>query len=420
MYSLQGALDYLGRRRQRFFFMSAAAACTIGTVLYVRKQYYAMTAALDAERANGARNLRAVYLASNKTVEATLRALLSPGRDRVFACSASNPDALVASLKTLKDESEKRKTWESLKIAAIVRLVASVYYLVEVHLILLVQVNLIARYSTADADAPIDELVEGKLNLETKQEFLSLARQRLFEQRGIEQLVEVVEEATNDVAGSVKLTKRVGPDDVRNLLRQICRRVEARSGMRAVADADAVARDVSASCDATSLDPVDVLSAPWLLTSSTSSASSLPDLDASDHAYNSCVSFLVKESLDLCDVLEYNEVLRKSVDALMDVAGGLVDASLWGVSSPENGGKVAFAPVIARIANVSKLVLDGGQRPLAGTRLSTQSADSVGLESPASGPFVDALLEVSSCDMFGAAVFLSGERSSNQNSRVSS
>lgn len=373
-----------------------------------------MTAALDVERANGARNLRAVYLASSKTVEATLRALLSPGRDRVFACSASNPDALVASLKTLKDESEKRKTWESLKIAAIVRLVASVYYVVEVYLILLVQVNLIARYSTADADAPIDELVEGKLNLETKQKFLSLARQRLFERRGIEQLVEVVEEATNDVAASVKLTKRVGPDDVRSLLRQICRRVEARSGMIVGADAGSVALDASSTCDTSDSDPVDVLSARWLLASSASSTSSAEELDVSGDPCQSSVSFLVEESLDLCDVLQYDEVLRKSVDALMDVAGGLVDASLWGVTSSESGGKVAFAPVIARIANVSKLVLDGGQRALVGKRLSTQFADADGVEVPECGPFVDALLEVSSCDMFGAAVFLSGERSSNR------
>lgn len=396
--------------------MSAAAACTIGTVLYVRKQYYAMTAVLDSERANGALNLRAIYLASDKTVGATLRALLSPGRDRVFACSASNPDALVASLKTLKDEREKRKTWDSLKIAAIVRLVASVYYLVEVYLILLVQVNLIARYSTADVDAPIDELIEGKLNLETKQQFLSLARQRLFEHRGIEQLVEVVEEATNNVAGSIKLTKRVGPDDVRSLLRQICRRVEARSGIVSDAHADSFARNSSSTSDVTHLGPEDVLSARWLLTNRQISAVSSEEPDLGNDACQSSVLFLVKESLDLCDVLQYNEVLRKSVDALMDVAGGLVDASLWGVSGSEDGGKVAFAPVIARIANVSRLVLDGGQNAFVGKRLSAQPADHDGVEIPASGPFVDALLEVPSCSMFGASVFLSGERTTNTRS----
>lgn len=373
-----------------------------------------MTAALDLERANGARNLRAVYLASSKTVESTLRALLSPGRDRVFACNASNPDALVDSLKTLKDEAEKRKTWETLKIAAIVRLVASVYYLVEVYLILLVQVNLVARYSTADADAPIDELNEGKLNLESKQKFLSLARRRLFEQGGIERLVDTVEEATYDIVGPVKLTKRVGPDDVRSLLRQICRRVEAKSGM-AGETADCVAHEEGSASGSNISEGDDVLSARWLLTSLASSASSEVEIDVSDDACQRSVSFLVKEGLDLCDILQYNEVLRKSVDALMDVAGGLVDASLWGMSSSENGGKVAFAPVIARIANVSKLVLDGGQRALVRKRLSTQSADLNGVEIPAAGPFVDALLEVPSCDLFGAAVFLSGERSSHSN-----
>lgn len=421
MNSLYGALGYIRRNKQRVALMSTAFACTAGAVVYARQQYNAMTAALDAERVNGARGLRAVYLASRRTVESTLRALLVPGRDRVFACDASNPDALVDFLKTVKDEAEKRQTWDTLKIAAIVRLVSSVYYLVEIYLILLVQVNLVARYSTADVDAPIQELARAKLDLETKQKFLSVARRRLFEDGGIERLVAVVEEATTEVVGPVRLTERVGPDDVRNLLRRICRLVEAKSAT-AVAGHSELPTDGPDAGSGISRADTDVLSARWLLTASTNLLCTEEGSEGDDDDLNANVMFLLDECLDLCDVLQHDVALRTSVDALMDVAGGLVDASLWGISSAESGGKVAFAPVIARIANVSKLVLDGGQRALAKKRASremTVSAEQLCVDRPADGPFVDALLEVSACDAFGAAVFLSGERSSEHTASAS-
>jgi Peroxin-3 len=411
MNSFYAAVGYVGRNKRRFALMSAACACTVGAFVYARQQYNAITAALDAERVNGARSLRAVYTASRKTVEFTLRALLRPGRDRVFACDASNPDALVDYLKRVKDDAEKRQTWDQLKVAAIVRLVSSVYYLVEVYLILLVQVNLVARYSTADVDAPIEELARGKLDLEAKQNFLSLARRRLFEQGGIESLVAVVEEATAEIVRPVRLTERVGPDDVRSLLRRICRLVEAKSAATGTASAGVDS--------ATGVDPSrnDVLAARWLLAAGADGVLEGMSSNSSDSVCDANVAFLVDEGLDLCDVLQYDEVLRTSVDALMDVAGGLVDASLWGVASSEKGGKVAFAPVIARIANVSKLVLHGGAGTARNERFSrdlSASGDAIDAECQADGPFVDALLQVASCDSFGAAVFLSGERATSR------
>lgn len=407
MNALSGGWSYVARNKRRVALFSMASVGAAAALVYARRQYSAMTAAIDAERVSGARSLRAVYAASRRTVESTLRALLGPGRERVFACDASNPDALVARLKAMTDGAEKRETWELLKVTAIVRLVVSVYYIVAVYTVLLLQVNLVARYSTADVDAPIANLEGGRLELESKQRFLSVARRRLFEEGGIEGLVALVEQAAAEVVGPVRLTEKVGPDDVRTLLRRICRRVESRCGLRAGADdgldgpADSVAAQSS---------DRQVLNASWLLT--------VPADGGSAHdggqVCGSNVRLLVDECLDLCDVLDYDALVRTNVDALMDVAGGLVDASLWGVSSADGGGKVAFAPVIAKIANVSKTVLGTAERRRGSERLSLEAcapADVAGHGTQMDGPFVDALLQVASCDAFGAAVFLSGERS---------
>lgn len=393
----------LSRNKRRVAFLTLASTGAAVAFYYARAQYAVISSALAAERAAGARSLRTVYTASKRTVEATLRALLGPGRDRVAACDAADPDALVACLKAARadDKGAKERTWDELKVAAIVRLVASVYYVVVVHIVLLVQVNLVARYSTADADAPVEALGGGRLQLESKQLFLSLARRRLFEHGGIEALVGAVEEATREVVGGMRLSERVGPDDVRGLLRQICRSVEGKCGLKCTSEAAPEER-VSGGLMAQP-----VLDVEWLLTRPGDYSSDSGESSTALTDFN--VRLLVEESLDLCDVLNYGDLLRTSVNALMDVAGGLVDASLWGVGCPEGGRTVALAPVIAKIANVSKSVLgcpnpDALRAPSGSQNINIAASD---------GPFVDALLQMGECDAFGAAVFLSGEKSSS-------
>lgn len=397
-----------------FPFLVLLGAGAVTAFGYFQRQYGAITAALDGERIKGSRSLRAVYLASHRTVISTLRALLSPGRERVFTCEQADADGLVAKLKTLRNGKEKKKAWEELKIASIVRLVVSVYYLVEVYLVLLVQVNLVARYSAVDADAPVQNLAGGTFGLESKQRFLSLARSKLFEQGGVEKLVDLVHEVSEEVVGPLRLTELVGPDDVRNLLRDICRRVEAKSGLRAHIGQEV--RRVGSTPEETysvSRRMYPVLDARWLLVPRIPHEDSAGGEDALDQN----VKQLVSEALDLCDVLDYDVLLRTNVDALIDVAGGLVNGYVWGVSGMEEGGKVALAPVIAKIANVSKMVLGSGTGPLEKLDAADESAETDAVDSSkcAHGPFVDALLQSGSCEAFGAAVFLSGERTGGDN-----
>lgn len=407
---LCSGLQILKANKRRVAFLAVLGAGAVSAFSYARRQYGVITSALDAERISGARSLRAVYGASRRTVISTLCALLKPGRERIFACEHADADGLVARLKTSVDGKEKKATWEELKVAAIVRLIVSVYYVVEVYLVLLVQVNLVARYSAVDADAPI-QMLEGRvLELESKQQFMSLARRKLFEDGGVEELVDAVHQVTREVVGPVKLTERVGPDDVRNILRQICRKVESKCGVGTRGSSQC---DSSADPDDDNRPPVSVISqqildARWLLTIREEDSRLSAEQDG---AADPVVRQLVHEALDVCDVLDYDLLLKTNVDALMDVAGGLVDGYVWGVSGMERGGKVALAPVIAKIANVSKLVLGSEENAQPVHDLSSDSARA-DMSTVACGPFVDALVQSGSCDAFGAAVFLSGERTS--------
>jgi hypothetical protein len=387
------SLRYARRNSHKVVLVSIVSVSAAAAVLYARRQYVAITEALDAERSHGARSLRAVYGASRRTVDATLRALLRPGRERVFSCRAANPDLLVARLKTELSGAEKKQTWEQLKVAAFVRLVVSVYYVVIVYVVLLVQVNLVARYSTADVDAPIEGLGSGELGLESKQRFLSLARRRLFEDGGIELLTDMVAEATEDVVGPVKLSAKVGADDVRDMLRDVCRLVNSRGGLFNVTSD----RDL----DAGNREQPLVLTARWLMA----------DGDAT--AEDESVQLLVNEVMDLCEALGFETLIQSSVDALMDVAGAIVDGYVWDMSGAERGGKVALAPIVAKVANTSHEVLVGDRE----VSLGATNGELLGLqsesESLADSPFVGALLQLSACQIFGAGVFLSGERDSS-------
>jgi hypothetical protein len=386
------------RNKRKLLLISMASVGAAAAIVYARRQYAAIREAMDAERSIGALSLRSVYVASRRTVDSTLRALLRPGRERVFACAAANPDALVAKLKTDLTGAEKKQVWERLKIAAIVRLVVSIFYVVIVYAILLVQVNLVARYSTSDSDAPIEELDGGELSLESKQRFLSLARRRLFEEGGIEALTALVAEATEEVIGPVKLTAKVGPDDMRDMLRNVCRLVEIRGKLDGTGTSQ---RDNGPDYN----ERPQVFSAHWLLSG------------GGESGEDENVCQLVNESLDLCEALDYESLVQSSVDTLMDVAGGLVDGYVWGMSSEENNGKVAFAPVVAKVANVSRQILMGERydSTVGPSNLSVLDEFNV-TEGQTDGPFVGALLHLSTCEMFGAGVFLSGERDDSGNS----
>jgi Peroxin-3 len=379
---------YLRRNTRQIVLISFAGVGAAAAIFYARRQYQAITNTLDRERVRGSDNLRALYLASKSTADTTLRALLRPGRERLLACEGANPDPLVILLRSNINGAEKKDIWERLKVCAIVRLIVSIYYAVLVYVILLVQVNLVARYSTSNVDAPIQDLSNGTLTLESKQQFLAITRRRLFDEGGIDNLVRLVTEATKEIVGPVLLSEKVGPGDVRILLRQICQKLESRDSL----SSDTV-------CDP--VDVGDILSAQWLLK------------PANDVSLDTNVLQLVDESLDVCDALGYSVLVRECVDTLVDTSGALVDGHLWGPSPCMEDKKVAFAPVIAKIANVSRQVLEIDIE--VDRQISSELEDTNDGGSSPDGPFVNALIHAPACQAFGAAVFLSGEREGGSN-----
>lgn len=387
---------YVRQNRRRVALISVGGFVTAAAALYVRQQYRSLTRVFDEERSRGAQALRSVYTGSRRTIEETLRRLLAPGRQRISSCSGADPDSLLVAARKASDSAEKRELFEKAKIATFVRLIASIYYAVTLYGVLLVQVNLIARYSSSDADAPVEALPGGVLTLETKQAFLALARCRLFEEGGVQNLVAIVSEAAEEIVGPVSLRRETGPDDLRALLRTVCHVVERRTGLGLEAEYSTRQRLSGMGLDSHTLDPHYLMS------------KSQDDWQTACGSDDANLRHLMIEAQDLCDELDYCGFVRAAVDVMLDATGGMVDGFVWGVSP---GKKVPFASVIAKLAHVSRDVLGTGAMSTADASQAEGETACNGDDSADDSGYMSALLHAAAGDRLGAAVFLSGEKS---------
>lgn len=394
-YGIAG-LSYARRNRRYITLLSVAGIGAATAIIYARRQYQALTSALDEERNRGARSLRSVYRATRRTVESTLRALLIPGRERIFSCTHADSDLLVSRLRSDLVPAQKKEIWHSLQIAVFVRLVSSMYYVVVVYVILLLQVSLVARYSAIDEDAPIESLSGERLCLQSKQLFLSLSRRRLFEENGIENLVQVVRLAVEEVVGPLKLSEKVSKHDLRDILKRICLIVDRRGGIARVDDV----RGGTIVQLSQELSKPEFLTPEWLL--------AVPGTGP-DHDISEKVTFLVSEALDLCDVLQFGSLIQCSIDSLIDIASDLVDINVGNHPSREADCSIPLASLVPKISNVCQLIFGPEQQVEPAQELENPSFV-LETHDVVDGPFVSALLQAAGCDAFGAGVFLSGEK----------
>lgn len=390
------AWRFLRRNGRRIAVISAAAAATAVAVTYAHRQYAAMNAALARERAAGATGLRARFVANANTVYATLCALLPVVQGRVFACPAADADALVAVLKAGVEGREKKQgVWEALKVAALTRLVSSLYLVAMLHSVLLLQVNLLARYSSADMDAPIEALPAGELGMPTKQRFLALARRRLFCGDGVETVVRKVEAVVRAEAAGLGLKVRLGREDVAALLRRVC------DALYIELAADAYDEDGSGTEKTERAAADNLFDATWLLSEINDDGTLAEPSSTGDVNFRA----LVDESLDMCDFLDFGGLVCESADIALAHALSDINENLWKTNSAEENrtDTRALAQLLAHINNASSAVL--------GT-LAPEAPDALGdVTDLASGSaLIRALGQSEASERFAASVFLSGER----------
>lgn len=392
----EAGLNYARRNRRRIAFLSLVGIGVASAFVYGRRQYQALTDALDEERAHGARSLHFVYNATRRTIASTIRALEFAGKERIFSSELANSDELVMRLRGNITSDEKKRAWDALKIASVVRLVSSMYFLVIAHVTLCLQLPLVARYSAMDDTAPTERVLGEQISIEDKQAFLSLARMRLFQESGIEKIIQIVCAATEECVGCIRLSERVDVSFLRDLLKRICKKVNERGGLYHLAcsqTAETVQQPYAAGS-------YGVLSANWLL--------SFPNVEAdSDESLK--LMFLVNEALDMCDVLRYDLVIQHAVDVLVEVAVNMIGSEVYGVSDEQWSGGVPLASVVAKLSNACNSLTyssgSNGSREQPDALSHTADNQHVG-----DSPFVSALLRIPECDAFSAAVFLSGEK----------
>lgn len=305
---LQSGLRFARRNGGKIALFTLATGSAIAAATYMRRQLRVVNESLDVERAEGARKLRSVFIANSQTVRSAFRALLPVARDILAATELVNSSAYIAKLREKpKDRKEKQELWEKVKLASVTHLLSAIYIAAVLYSVLSLQMNLLARYTNANLDAPVQALPSGILSAITSKKFLDLARKNLLDGNRIDAIASRIEEIVKIHAQDMGLTERMGPLDIECVCANILSAIET-DGPTCDSEED------SAPGVQTTEDP---LGSPhhWLFSCSDSGQDRSGPL-VRDANYD----WLVQESLDLCEILDFGGVVFSNASVVLSYA----------------------------------------------------------------------------------------------------
>lgn len=324
---------------------------------YLRTQMNTVNSTLEAERAAGARSLRAVFLANKSTIQKAYMALLPEIGAILSACENIDCSAILKRLRERPPLHEKASLWESLKIASLTHLITAIILTVTVHVTISMQINLLARYSAYYADAPVQSLPFGDLQPSTSRTFLDLCR-RVLLGTDVDGLTKQVEAEVRANVKDVKLTAVYNAQRVECLLLNCIRGLTEEGKVHSLSQ----------------------LPEHWF-------RNELLAL-REDSGREKNLEWILEESLDLCECLDVSEVVESSS---FDVVHHLcVQLEQEMKNSSAKG--LPFAHLLARFEKLSKSLF--------------------------TGEVENVVRDNESGVQFAACVFLSGEKQSNSASNA--
>lgn len=391
--SVQSALRFARRNAGKIALFTVAAGSAIAATTYIRRQISAVDESMQQERAEGARRLRAAFIANTNTVKAAFCALLPLAREVLLNTEQINSSAYIERLRSKpKDRAEKQELWEKVKLSSLTHLVSAIYIVALLHSFLLLQMNLLARYTNSSPNAPVQSLPAGQLTGDTSKRFLDLSRARILARGRVDAIVRRVEELVQSNMQDVSLAKRISLSDVEGILTNILGAIEAE---KSHGDGDDEG-NLSAGCD-NPLISVHI----WLLNDSDGSQDSA---DGTASVTDRNLEWLVQESLDLCEVLDFQGVVESSTYIVLAHALSCLREQL-----DPNVPQLPYAQFLARFDRVASelfaTVNENGDEENVSETLS-----------PLQG-LGRSLSESEDSARFGASVFLSGEKESERSSR---
>lgn len=387
---LQSGVRFVRRNGGKIALFTFATGSAIAAATYMRRQLRAVNESLEVERAEGARKLRSVFVANSQTIRLAFRALLPVARDILSSvdCVSSSPH--IAKLREKPtDRKEKQELWEKVKLASVTHLLSAIYITSVLYSALSLQMNLLARYTNATLDAPVQALPSGMLSAITSKNFLDLARRNLLNRDRVEAITSKIEHIVSRHVQETLLTERMSALDIECMCANILSAIET-DGPACASEEDSVPGEGG---------PEFILSTPqhWLFTIDRSSEESCGTAFR-DTNYD----WLMQESLDLCEILDFGSVIFSNASVVLAFALSEMKEEL-GVSEK----RLPFAHLLPRFDAVASRIFP----------VDTRDHDNEGIPDLTETNLEVMLSGSEDSARFAASVFLSGEKENARQNR---
>lgn len=200
---------YVRANRVRVLLLSAAGAGAVTVAYYGRRYYQLIQAGIEAERAEGARRLRARYVSNAIAASQAAKAILPILVNALKDTNVANVDELVSGLKT-NNVKDKVRRWEEVRNATFIEFVGAIYITTILNVTVSLQSNLIRRDETQDCT--------------NREMYHSIIGKRLEE--GIAELIKTIETIVKEI-GTLPLKRRVSKTDMKQLIESIMDKVRS-------------------------------------------------------------------------------------------------------------------------------------------------------------------------------------------------
>lgn len=409
------------------FTVTAGTAIAVST--YFRRQVDAINESMNAERVQGALRHRLIFVSNSHSIRHAFRNLLPTLRSLIADCEHVDTSRALTRLRERpSDLAVKQELWQQVKTASLTHLLTSVYMSALLYGFLTLQMNLLARYNVPgaerDARHGMQALPGGSLASPTSKRFLDLVLILVLDGSIVRQVAACVQRAVLQLTADFDLAHTPNVEEVDALLRSILMR--AWEGTPSAPSGTTLAGDHIATnghqIDDADKSRYDEGKSGNVHSESEGKCHSLRDTlrqslfedmaqqcsrgvneriqnGANTRSFDANYAWLVCESLDLCEVLDFSQLVLSTAHVVTSFA---VDRMRNDVENGINGKAQTFARLMARFSSMGSTVVtsregDAGDDCDGGDGMQTEDVDQW-------------LLWDQGIKDFGASVFVSGEK----------
>lgn len=398
---LRSGLSFARRNAGKIAMVTVAAGTAVAVTTYFKRQANAVSAAIHSERTQGARKLRAVFVANSQSICTAFRNLLPNLRMLVSECTPVDTSRALGRLRERPaDLAEKQALWQQVKIASITHLASSIYLTALLYSFLSLQMNLLARYNMPEdtLEAPVQPLPGGPLSANASKAFLDLVLQVVLNQNQVSLAVHRIECVVRASTSDLDLAQTPSMDEVEDLYTTILNRSWSDAQCTDNGEDGGNQTDFINAFGEQNGTSLSAMLHEWLFDEVGGQRGIIGE-NNSDINY----VWLIGEFLDLCEVLNFNNFVLNNTMVVRDF---VMRRMRDNVTDGDTCKRSTYARLLARFSSMASTVLSCREQ-FAGNE-SSQEGDAIPMVSRDNLDRCIAEDEVGT--YFAASVFLSGEK----------